>query len=92
MKIWQNRGSFLARIENFQSYMRTIARNVATNHFSRLIVERKVLNRLAEEPMHGDPAPGDSVDEQSYMKILEEAIESLPPQQKAVYLMHRRDG
>lgn len=91
LKIWQSRAS-LGGIENFQAYLKTIARNTAINHFNRLLIERKALGNLSENSKPREVLPDERIDEEKYERILEEAIDSLPPQQKKVYLMHRRDG
>jgi len=94
LKIWLNRHT-LATIQCFNAYLMVMARNHAFNCLKQLARENNrkkeweySVLRLAvdtEEAM-----PGSVVRDTT--QLLEEAVELLPPRQKNVYILSRREG
>lgn len=91
MKVWMARKT-LGSIVFFESWLRTIARNVALNYLRRIAHEKIILDRMEESAASEADFPDRSVEWKDYHAILERAIQSLPAQQKRVYLMSRRQG
>ncbi len=87
LKIWQNRES-LPNVGNIKAWLFVVSRNRAISVLRKVINERlnyaKMVNSLTL-------VEGDDDMEERY-KAMENAIESLPPQQKRAYILNRREG
>jgi RNA polymerase sigma-70 factor (ECF subfamily) len=91
MKIWITRKG-LADIEHFGAYLKTIAKNIASNYLKRLAHEQLILQKMAEEAPPSEANLENEVIMNELQRILDEAIATLPPQQQKVYLLHRYDN
>ena len=91
MKIWVNRKQ-LEGVEFFNAYLRTIASHVASNYLKRLANEKIILQKIANESEHSSETTDNTIIYNEYQAILEQAIQSLPPQQKKVYILSRHEG
>ncbi|MBC9930055.1 RNA polymerase sigma factor [Chitinophaga qingshengii] len=90
MKVWAIREE-LPAIINLEAYIFTIARNYTFNALKRLLRERE---RTGLWPSDGGlPAisPEAAANAAEFMRVLQQAIEQLPPQQKQVYLLIREE-
>ena len=91
LKIWVNRNA-LPGIACFDAYLFTIARNHAFNCLKQIAREKNrkrewvnnVLNLAVNNPEQDAIA--------DHGKLIDDAIELLPPRQKKVYLMSRKEG
>ncbi|MFA6083854.1 RNA polymerase sigma factor [Mucilaginibacter sp.] len=83
-KIWLNRQE-LNSVISFKAYLFVIAKNHAINQFKKFVKEQTFKEQWQLENMQRGAidAPDD------YYRILDEAINHLPPQQKKVYLLSR---
>jgi len=91
MKIWLNRKQ-LEGVEFFNAYLRTIASHVASNYLKRLANEKIILQKIANETERSSETTDNTIIYNEYQAILEQAIQSLPPQQKKVYILSRHEG
>ncbi len=92
LKIWKHRAD-LPEIEHFSAYLFVISRNHAFNCLKQAARERQRKQewlRYNTEALYTERET-DSLYQQ-YHSVLEEAIEKLPPRQKAVYLLSQREG
>ena len=88
LKIWMNRAD-LEEVKNFKAYLFVISKNYALNCLRKVAKEyaryaqwdESVVNAMAEE----------IGSEQKYYHLLDEAIDSLPTQQKKVYLLSKHE-
>jgi RNA polymerase sigma-70 factor (family 1) len=91
LKIWVNRRS-LPAINCFNAYLFTIARNHAFNCLKQIAREknrkREWVNSVLSLAVHNSE---ETIGSDSG-KLIDEAIELLPPRQKNVYLMSRLEG
>lgn len=91
LKIWTNRNS-LKKIDCFKAYLLVVARNHALNCLKQIAREN---NRKKEwvntvlRMAYNDQEEKDNVDAAT---LIDEAVEFLPPQQKKVYTLSRREG
>jgi RNA polymerase sigma factor (sigma-70 family) len=77
---------------NLFTWLYRIATNYAINHTRKVKVRNTVSVELVVEQVEtGEKNAGELMDEQSRRKILEQAIETLPPQQRAVFNMRYYD-
>jgi RNA polymerase sigma-70 factor (family 1) len=96
VKIWMRRAS-MPEVEQFDAYLFTAARNHVFNYLRKLARQRSQQAKLEENLAAGqagegmEPA-GLAGENTEYMVLLDQAIEHLPPQQKNVYILHRRQG
>jgi RNA polymerase sigma-70 factor (family 1) len=90
MKIWVNRKQ-LEGVEYFNAYLRTIASHVASNYLKRLANEKIILQKIANETERSSETTDNTIIYNEYQAILEQAIQSLPPQQKKVYILSRHE-
>jgi RNA polymerase sigma-70 factor (family 1) len=92
VKIWINRG-VLAEITCFKAYLIVVARNHALNSLKQIARDRSrqtawvnnVLRLAANDQNETDSTINTS-------ELIDQAIALLPPQQKKVYLLSRREG
>jgi len=91
MKIWVNRKQ-LEGVEYFNAYLRTIASHVASNYLKRLANEKIILQKISNETEPSSETTDNTIIYNEYQAILEQAIQSLPPQQKKVYILSRHEG
>ncbi len=92
-KIWVHRERLLT-VTNFRSYLFTISRNHTFNSLRSLAREVIQKNQWAlqyhrEMENSADMEEGDR---QLYYKLIEDAVEQLPPQQQKAYLLSRQKG
>ena len=91
LKIWLNR-RLLAEIDCFKAYLFVIARNHAFNCLKQIAREKSRKKEWVNTVLHHavnsfwEPAGIDTG------KLIDEAVELLPPQQNKVYLLSRREG
>lgn len=88
IKIWLTRESLL-HIRSIKAYLFILSRNQAIN-----AVKQQIRNKAKEKNWRdlesGEVTP-DS-EEEWHLNLIDEAIESLPIQQKSVWVMSRREG
>lgn len=91
MKVWEKRAE-LVDIQQFNSWLRRVAKNTCSNYLRDMAVERLAMNKLSEKTDVIASSVESSVIEKEYRQILEEALQRLPPQQKKVYILSRQAG
>ena len=91
MKIWEKRIQ-LKEIDYFNAWLRTIARNTASNYLRDRAIEKLGLARLAAKVTGHDNVTENDVADKEYEQLMEAAIRQLPPQQQKVYILHRQQG
>jgi RNA polymerase sigma-70 factor (ECF subfamily) len=90
LKIWMKR-SELSDITSFQAFLYTTARNKTYDHL-RGIANRRKYEESTQAPAATGGSPDDWMIHKDYQKILNDAIEALPPQQQKVYRLSRLEG
>ncbi|SDD56554.1 RNA polymerase sigma-70 factor, ECF subfamily [Dyadobacter soli] len=88
LKIWTNRFS-LAEINNFQAYLSVIAKNHALNCLKKLAAEQALIAPL--DAWEYDLQSDEAGDETDRYRLMDQAIDRLPKQQKIVYLLSRHE-
>lgn len=91
LKLWQVAGT-LADDTVLDAYLRTITRNRSFNILRRQILEAKVAVEMGRDwtELHDETEEKILLDDTR--KVLEAAIEQLPPQQKLVYQLCQQQG
>lgn len=91
LKIWINRSS-LAEIDSFKAYLLVVARNHAFNCLKQIAREKSRKKEWINTVLYH---ASNNVEEATTIdtgNLIDEAVELLPPQQKKVYTLSRRDG
>jgi RNA polymerase sigma-70 factor (family 1) len=99
VKIWLKR-AILPELQHFDAYLFKAARNHVFNYLRKLARERVQQAQLeASLPADGlaeataaTAAAESAAAEEEHLALLDQAIDHLPPQQKKIYLLHRRQG
>lgn len=91
MKVWEKRED-LESIEYFNAWLRTVARNICLNHLRSIAIQHLGLEALAGRRDGAAPMTEYDVLNREYEKLLQEAIELLPPQRQRVYQLSRQLG
>lgn len=90
MKIWEKREQ-LREIDYFNAWLRTIARNTATNYLRARAMEKLGLALLPLNE-NGSCFTENDAANREYASLLQAAIRQLPLQQQKVYILHRQQG
>jgi RNA polymerase sigma-70 factor (ECF subfamily) len=88
LKIWLNRQA-LTQVNCFKAYLYVIARNHAFNCLKQLAREK---SRQQEWAYHFPFNTSDTEETPDLALMVERAVEQLPPRQKNVYLLSRKEG
>jgi len=91
IKIWMHREELL-EILNFEAWFKTLVRNHSYKFLSRLARERLFLQEMAQKDKKNGNFTEDSAVSHEYENLLEEALSQLPPQQRKVFMLSRRNA
>ena len=86
VRLWEKRGELTA-IQSLENYLFILARNLVLNHIKRKAIEENVHQVLRSRLPESADSTENRMLEVEYKRLLREAIDALPPQQKQVYLM-----
>lgn len=90
LKVWSKRED-LIYIENFEGYLFTIARNLVFD-FLKDIAKETTRKKDFVANVESAIAADQSLIEEQYNQLLQEALKQLPPQQKQIFRMARVEG
>ena len=91
LKIWINREK-LSKIDNPEGYIYRIAANLTLDHFRKLAMEHKILNRFqTTKSQVGLTDALGTIDLREMQKIIDQAVHYLPDQRKRIYTL-RQEG
>jgi RNA polymerase sigma-70 factor (ECF subfamily) len=91
IKVWNNREK-LGEVVQPEAYMLTVASRHTLDHIRRRITEVRMLQRLSAGRVEGHNDTEEELLLRDRTALLAQAVEQLPPQQKAVYRMSRMEG
>ena len=91
VKIWTNRNG-LGAIRNFADFIFIITRNHTLNSLRRLAKEKKLTIAVSDELSTETISAEATVLQRDYDRVLQQAIDRLPPQQKQVFTLSRLHG
>ncbi|WP_316837195.1 RNA polymerase sigma-70 factor [Pedobacter nutrimenti] len=91
MKIWFGRSN-LVKIENFGAFVNRLVRNHSFDLLRKLAMHERASHKIELSSSESDTSTEQSLDYNETLKILEEAIELLPDQQKKVYILCHQEG
>jgi RNA polymerase sigma-70 factor (family 1) len=92
LKIWTKRDE-LAEIDNFGAYLNRIARNQSIDALRKIAREALRKVELKEEQLElGEDTTTQTLDYQETGRMIAQALEALPPQQRKVYQLCHEQG
>ena len=90
LKIWENRQSLKTNL-SFHSYLFTIAYNDIRQRFIKKSREEKYIRIFTEEHLAAFSQDEDQLDYYSFVKRVNEIIDSLPPRRKEIFILSYND-
>jgi RNA polymerase sigma-70 factor (family 1) len=90
LKFW-NLTSEKANVRNAKSLLFTMTRNLCIDRLRSLKTDKKVLAKLAQKDSFASITE-DILEDLEYQRLLQEAINSLSPQRKKVFILIRIEG
>lgn len=91
LKIWTTREK-LPDIENINAYLYRMCHNRAYNGLRKMAKETLVMAELEKGEAYEDNDPSRNLLRKEVRQFIDEAIDKLTPQQKAVFKMSRQEG
>lgn len=91
LKIWINRVELTA-INRVDSYLYTLVRNHAFNAIKRMAHEAVIIKELSKRNTEYQDCTEETVIYNDYQRLLNRAVNQLPPQQRLVYSLNRDEG
>jgi RNA polymerase sigma-70 factor (family 1) len=91
IKLWENRGA-VNLTSSFKSYVFTIAKNHVLNILKRASKEEMIKKEIISHTLMFNTSNEDSIVYGDLASVADKAIESLPPQRKIVFKMHKDEG
>lgn len=91
LKLWENKHR-LIHIENYQSYIYTMAINKVYDYFRQIANNKKLIEGLWAQIEEMKNMSEEIILQKEYTTIIQEAVENLSPQRKIIYLMSRQQN
>lgn len=91
VRVWLNR-SELVSINNFESWIYVLARNHVFNQLKKIAREQKQLLEWFEQAAAVDFDTMNDDEAEDLFSFIDRLVEKLPPQQKRIYLLKRKNG
>jgi RNA polymerase sigma-70 factor (ECF subfamily) len=90
-RVWSRRVE-LRDVLSFEAYSRVIVRNVASTYLKWLACERLILLELGLSAPVSARTTEEEVFANEFRRLLDEAVASLSPRQREIFLLHRQGG
>lgn len=91
LKIWLKRDK-LPAIEKFDAYLFMVARNHILNKLRKKVKEEPLLDSSLDQIEESANTPESLVVTKEYERLVRQAVEQLPPQQRLIYNLSRQQG
>src|SRR3982751_1954489 len=91
LKVWVKREQ-VATVNKFDDFLFVIARNHIYNQLRKKTMEQSFVEHLEQHFLERSVLPDQSVLLKETQQLIERAVEQLPPQQRAVYILSRMEG
>lgn len=92
LKVWQGRED-LGEIKKFDSWLFILTRNHCFNCLKQISREQRRRMRWEQDILAAGPTTEELQEQDDrHAELLEQAIDQLPPQQRKVYILSRREG
>jgi RNA polymerase sigma-70 factor (ECF subfamily) len=90
LRLWLKREEL--ELDNLGAWLHKVLANLAYSHLKKMTVEGRLLSYLKHTELPYDTSTEHTINQKEGGKLLKQAIEQLPPQQKQVYQLSREEG
>ena len=90
LRIWLHRRQ-LSDILHFHAWLNTLVRNLSYTWLRRMALEASILRDLQHRSGEASVDTQDNLQIREYRRLLQQAIDDLPPRQQEIYLLSRRE-
>jgi RNA polymerase sigma-70 factor (family 1) len=91
IRIWENRAD-LRNIESFKNYLFRSAKNKLIDVIRQNQVRHRILSEFKRRNVDKELIGGDEIDYREYYRIVQQAIEKLPPKRKQILCLNIEYG
>jgi len=91
VNIWEHREN-LASVSSFKSYVLRAAKNRLINHIRHTKIKNRVLSEIKQRAPSMPASPYYDITYKEYHRLIQEAVEKLPPKRKAIFKVHIEEG
>jgi RNA polymerase sigma-70 factor (family 1) len=91
IKIWESREK-LANVQSFKNYLLTSAKNKLLDHVRKEQVRHRVLTEIKRNNSIVQETTNDDFAYREYYRIVQQAIEKLPPKHKLIFRLNTENG
>lgn len=91
LQVWLRREK-LVGVRNFSAYLRGITRNVIFDELKRISRDNSRREKLWNNRSATSQEADSGMISREYLRVLEEAVDRLPPQQQLVFTLSRENG
>ena len=92
VKLWNKRLELNISYENFDSYLNKMISSFSIDHLRKNIKEENLIAKLSKELVENEKSTEDNYLYKESLLIIEEAINTLPPQRKQIFTLCRLEG
>lgn len=89
--IWEHRER-LAAVASFKYYVLRAAKNRVINHIRHNRIKARVFSEIRKEAGTTPAPPDHTIIYKECQRLIEEAIEKLPPKRKHIFMQHTEEG
>jgi RNA polymerase sigma-70 factor (ECF subfamily) len=87
VNIWKHREK-LAAVNSFKHYVFRAAKNRLINHLRHTRIKNRVFSEIREHAVIMQASADDEIIYRESYRLIQEAVEKLPPKRKAIFKMH----
>ncbi len=91
LKIWVHRNQ-LADLRYFNAWLKTLVRNLTYTWLRRMSLEELILKDIGHRSERQSDDTENAVLLREFSRLVQQAVDQLPPRQKEVYLLSRQQG
>lgn len=89
--LWKDRAK-LNELKNLEAWVFSICLNIIRKHFRSLALEKKHIKAFTENYLDSDYSTDIEVEYRDLLEKTDEIIEKLPPRQKTIFLLSRKES
>ncbi len=91
IKIWENRER-LSEIDSFKNYLFRVAKNKLLDKVRQMQIRQRVLAEIKRSRVIAESTTSDQCAYREYYKVVQQAIEKLPPKRKLIFRLNIENG
>lgn len=91
IKIWENREK-LPEIDSMENYLFRFARNKLLDNIRHLQIRQRVLSEIKRTKDASETTTSDQCTYREYYRLVQQAIEKLPPKRKLIFRLNIENG